>query len=397
MTTSASHQSIPARGEYTEAARQRRLDWLRQTSGADLESLDQLGIDATTVQNNVENLVGTVEVPVGLAGPLLFAGDHARGLVTTPLATTEGALVASVTRGANAVTRSGGVVTRVIRQRMVRAPGFEFGSIDEAARFAAWVPDQHAALAEQVRQVSKHSVLVEVDPVQLGRVVHVRFCYETGDAAGQNMTTAATHRGCEWIVEQIEAASDLTLVWHAIEAVLNSDKKQSALNRLGGRGHHVVAECALDRATLHDVLKTTAGEMERILRIATVGGQYAGLNGVDINAANVIAAIFIATGQDAASVYESGAAIFSGERVGDGLRMTLLLPNLVVGTVGGGTGLQKQHDYLESLGCAGTGGARRLAEIIAGFALALNISTMAAVTAGQFVDAHERLGRNHPE
>ncbi|WP_231335472.1 phosphotransferase [Actinomadura graeca] len=392
---SARIEEMPGRGQYTEAARRARLDWLRRTTGAPLGTLDGAGIPARDLMGNVENYVATVEVPVGLAGPLLFRGDAARGPVTLPLATTEGALVASAARGAKALTRAGGVETRVIAQRMTRAPVFEFDGLAAADRFARWAAGRHAELSEQVGAVSRHSRLVGLDPVQIGRAVHLRFVYETGDAGGQNMTTAATWHACRWINDRLAATPGLAPVYFAVEGNMSGDKKLTHLNMIAGRGTRVAAECVLDRETVRAVLKTTPEAIDRAYRIAVPAAQQSGMIGFDVDAANVIAAAFTATGQDIAGVYESSGALFYVGLDGDGLRATLLLPGLLVGTVGGGTGLPRQRDYLEALGCAGDGGMRRLAEIICGFALAVDLSTMAAVTGGQFADAHERLGRPH--
>ncbi|TDD96352.1 phosphotransferase [Actinomadura rubrisoli] len=390
----ASTEEVPGRGRYTETARQARLGWLRRTTGASLTALEEAGIPARDLMGNIENYVATVEVPVGLAGPLLFRGDAARGPVTVPLATTEGALVASAARGAKAITRAGGVETRVIAQRMTRAPVFEFDGIGAAAGFAQWVTGRHTELAEQIREVSRHSRLVELDPVQIGRVVHLRFVYETADAGGQNMTTAATWRACRWINDRIATLPGMAPTWFAIEGNMSGDKKLTHLNMIAGRGTRVTAECTLDRATVQRVLKTTPEAIDRTYRIAVPAAQQAGMVGFDIDAVNVIAAVYVATGQDIASVYESSGAVFSVQPEDGGLRAGLLLPGLVIGTVGGGTGLPRQRAYLEALGCAGDGGMHRLAEIICGFSLAVNLSTLAAVAGGQFADAHERLGRS---
>jgi NADP-dependent 3-hydroxy-3-methylglutaryl-CoA reductase len=384
---------MPGRGEYTEQARRARLEWLRETSGASLRSLEHSSIDQRSLPGNVENVVGGIEIPVGLAGPLLIDGDHVQGLVTAPLATTEGAMVASVARGAKAITLGGGAVTRVIAQRMTRVPVFEFDGMGTAAEFARWVAGHKGELDRQVAAVSRHSRLVQLDPVQLGRVVHLRFVYETADASGQNMTTAATWRSCQWIHDRLAATARPLPVWSAIEGNLSGDKKFAHVNMIGGRGTRVMAECELDRAVIRRVLKTTPEAIDRLYRISVVAAQQAGMAGHDIDAANVIAAIYTATGQDIASVYESGTGLFSVDAAGDRLRATLVLPSLVTGAVGGGTGLRQQHDYLAALGCSGDGTAGRLAEIICAFALALDLSTVAAIAGGQFADAHERLGR----
>jgi hydroxymethylglutaryl-CoA reductase (NADPH) len=387
------YPTLPGRGQYTEGARRDLLEWLRTTTSAPLRSLEQPTIDPRSLPGNVENFVGVVEVPVGLAGPLLFTGRHVQGFVTAPLATTEGAMVASVSRGAKAISLAGGVTSQVISQRMTRAPVFEFAGLGAAAEFARWVVQCKDELDRRVAEVSAHSRLAMIDPVQLGRAVHVRFVYETADAGGQNMTTVATWRACQWINERLATMPGLAPTWFAIEANLSGDKKFTHMNMIAGRGTRVAAECVLDRTTVCRVLKSTPEAVDRLYRHSVIAGQQAGMAGHDIDAANVIAAIFVATGQDIASVYESGTGLFSVDVSEGELRATLVLPSLVTGVVGGGTRLARQRDYLEVLGCRGDGHAARLAEIICGFALALNLSTMAAIAGGQFADAHERLGR----
>ncbi len=386
----------PDQGHFSELARQRRLGWIREHTGAELPSLDEVSVDPTQLKGNIENLVGTVEVPVGLAGPLLFRGEHAQGYITAPLATTEGALVASASRGAKAVTRGGGVATRVLKQRMHRAPLYQFRDVVQAQRFVRWVADHLDGVREQIGLVSRHARLVRVEPMQAGRVVHLLFSYETGDAAGQNMTTACTWRACQWINAEIALVPRLEIEAFYVEGNASGDKKLSQLSLTETRGTRVTAECRLDGATVREVLKTTPDAMLSMNRWAAVGGLMSGMTGYSINVANTVAAMFTATGQDIACVHESGSGIFTIEPRGDGLYAMLVLPALVVGTVGGGTGLPHQRDYLELLGCAGADRAPRLAEIIAGFALALDLSTLAAVSGGQFADAHQRLGRNRP-
>jgi NADP-dependent 3-hydroxy-3-methylglutaryl-CoA reductase len=387
---------IPARGYYTDKARHERLRWIRAASGAPLGTLDEVRLDVRDLPGNIENVVGSVEVPVGLAGPLLFDGAHVQGRITVPLATTEGTLVASVTRGSRAITRSGGVRTQFLGQRMPRAPLYEFCDIRTAARFVRWVESSLPEISKQVGLVSRHAQLVEIWPLQIGRAVHLRFSYETADAAGQNMTTACTWQACQWINEAITHVPGLTALRFLIEANASGDKKVNYFSLIAGRGTRVTAECLLDRATVKEVLKTTPEAIVDTFRGCMQSSFQSGMLGNSINAANLVAALFTATGQDIASVHESSVAVFSPELMDGGLYASILLPALVVGTIGGGTGLPNQHDYLEMIGCAGAGRAQRYAEILAGFALALELSTLAAVAGGQFADAHERLGRNRP-
>jgi NADP-dependent 3-hydroxy-3-methylglutaryl-CoA reductase len=385
---------IPGRGQYTEQARRQRLDWLRARTGTALPSLDATSLDARALTSNVENFAGSVEVPVGLAGPLLFTGDAARGSVVAPLATTEGALVASASRGARAITAGGGVTTRVLSQRMIRAPAFEFSDIAAAARFTDWLRAHRPDLDEQVRLTSRYARLVDVDPYQIGRHLHVRFVFETADAAGQNMTTAATWQICQWVQATLAGEDGMRPARVQIDGNLSSDKKVSGASMLAGRGNRVTAECRIPADVVESVLKSTPAEIVKGHLTLALGAQQAGVVGSGLNAVNIVAALFVATGQDVACVHESGVSILSMEVDGHDLAATLLLPSVVSGTVGGGTSLPNQRAWLTALACAGPGGGARFAEIVAGFALALDISTTAAMASGQFVDAHQRLGRS---
>jgi hypothetical protein len=279
---------------------------------------------------------------------------------------------------------------------MMRAPLFEFADLHAAQRFGWFAGERFSGLQSEVRAVSSHAELVEVTPVQIGRAVHLQFVYETADAAGQNMTTACTWRAAGWLRD---AAREAGLEPEAffLDGNSSGDKKVTWGNLLSTRGARVTAECSLGADVLRDVLKTDAEAMVRGHARSALGGQLSGMVGSNVNVTNVIAAMFTATGQDIACVHESGVGVLSIEPDGaDGIYASLLLPGLVTGTVGGGTALPAQHDYLSLLGCAGDGGGERLAEIVAGFALAIELSTTSAMVGGQFADAHERLGRNKP-
>ncbi|MFI8851090.1 hydroxymethylglutaryl-CoA reductase [Streptomyces sp. NPDC053499] len=388
--------AIPERDSHTEAARRRRLDWLRTQSGAPLTPVQYMRTRAEDLVGNVENLIGAVEVPVGLAGPLAFSGTHVSGCLYAPLATTEGALVASASRGATALSQSGGVRTHAVAQVMTRAPVFQLGSLDRAAAFAEWISERVAQLRAQAAPISGHAVLVNVRPVMTGRTVHVVFSYETGDAAGQNMTSACTWHACQWILTRFPAETATDIVRFRVEGNLSGDKKVTYHSFLNGRGTRVVAEAEVSADVLGGVLKTTRDRLLETHRFQRGGAVHGGMVGNDICIANVMGGMFTALGQDIASVHESSLGHLELEPAGDGVRATMVLPALIVGTVGGGTRLPAQHALLDMLGCAGPGGAPRLAEIIAGFALALDLSTLSAVSADEFVAAHERLGRNRP-
>jgi hydroxymethylglutaryl-CoA reductase (NADPH) len=388
---------IPARGLYTEEARLERLQYVRDNTDAKLERIAETTLEAKALVSNIEALVGSVEIPVGIAGPLHIKGGHADGLFYAPMATTEGALLASATRGATALSRSGGVNVRVIGQRMLRVPVFVLTDLNSALFFAEWVKDHYSEIAEQTRKYSNYANLVEVNTELMGRTVHVQFAYETGDAAGQNMTTTCTWQACQWIIAQMQQFPGMEFENFMIEANLSNDKKVTYNSFLKGRGVRVLAECLLTDEVCQKVLKVTPKQLFTAYNQFIGGSIASGMIGMNINIANVIGAIFTATGQDIACVHESSIGQLYLELTDDNeVYATLRLPSLVVGSVGGGTSLAQQKECLELIGCAGPGCSHKLAEVIAGFCLALDLSTLAAIASDQFARAHEKLGRNRP-
>jgi hydroxymethylglutaryl-CoA reductase (NADPH) len=385
---------LPRRGEHTETARLARLDHLRRLTGVPMLRLEKTTLEASRLCSNVEALIGGVEVPVGVAGPLQFDGAAARGTFFLPIATTEGALVSSASRGALALTESGGVQARVLGRQMTRAPLFTFTSFAAAGGFCAWVSGHLAELQERTRDVSQHARLVAVQPLMLGVNVVVRFVFETGDAAGQNMSTACAWHLCRFVDRQLRHDPALAPEAFYVESNASLDKKVGFASWLGGRGHRVIASATLADPICRRVLKVSAEQLLFAYQRSMEAAVQVGMIGHNVNVANVVAGAFIATGQDVACVHESSLAQLTMQAAPGGLHLSMTLPSLIVGTVGGGTHLPRQQELLELMGCAGSGGVDRLAEIIAGFSLALDLSTLAAVAGGQFAAAHERMGRN---
>lgn len=389
--------TIPHRGHYSTAAWQERLNWLRQQIEQPLEHLETTQLQPEQLKGNIENFIGAVQVPVGLAGPLLLRGQYAQGYHFAPFATTEGALVASACRGAKALSKSGGVHTYVMAQQMMRAPVFITESCQDALQLQAWLLDHRKEIEAKVSGTSRHAQLLRMEPFILGRTLHVRFVYQTGDASGQNMTTACTWKVCQWIMAQMHYYPAIRIQNFYIESNMSGDKKVNYLNFGSGRGIRVVAEAVLSHEVLRQVLKIEADELLEGVSHFMNGSTQLGMLGFNINIANTIAAIFAATGQDIACVHESSIGQLSIQKHPVGVYASLVLPSLIIATVGGGTGLPTQRDCLKVMGCAGTGQVNKLAEIIAGFCLALDLSTLSSIVSGQFASAHERLGRNRPE
>lgn len=381
---------VPAPMGWGAADRDARIAFLRRR-GVEIPHLSGVAetIDPAELRGNIENQIGMAQVPVGLIGPLRVAGLHVREDVYVPLATTEGALVASYHRGARLLTRSGGVVCLLTQEHVHRAPAFAFKSLAEAAHFAVWAVDQVETFREVAATRTAHGRLVDLQTHVEANHVYLIFSYETGDAAGQNMVTLCTAAVLEHIITHTPVAPE----YYFLEGNLSGDKKATAMSFLHGRGRTVTAEATLPRTLVERGLRTTPERMCDYWRMSFVAGVQQGSIGVSGHIANGIAALFLATGQDVACVSEASVGITRMETRGDDLYIAVTLPNLIVGTVGGGTRLPTARECLAIMDCLGDGRAPRLAEITAAVALAGEISIMGALCAGEFAGAHASLGR----
>lgn len=385
---------FPGSAHYSEKAIHKRQDWLHQTTGVAIEALNESVFFPPVLSGNIENYIGAVQIPVGIAGPIKINGIYASGYIPVPIATTEGALVSSITRGAMATNMAGGVEVQVVKQQMVRAPAFFCEDIHGAVNLEKWIYQHEAEIAKEAEKMSSVAKLTQIIPFLFGDTLHLKFHFRTGDASGQNMTTACTWAACQWIVAQIKEDPYIKYQNYIIDGNLAGDKKVTAQNFLIGRGVTVTGTCFVSGKILSDVLRITADDYIKNFQAGEVAGLKSGMIGHNINFANVIAGIFTATGQDIASVHESSCGILKARKQADGILFTVYLPSLTIGTIGGGTGLPTQKENLKIMGCYGQKQLFRFAEIIASSCLALDLSTGAAVTAKEFVSAHERLGRN---
>jgi hydroxymethylglutaryl-CoA reductase (NADPH) len=376
--------------DYSPEQAARRRDFVEAKTGARLDTIARFAIDPQVTQGNIENFIGTVQMPLGLAGPLRIVGEHAQGDFYVPLATTEGTLVASYSRGMRVVSESGGVRTTVVKHSMQRAPVFLFGNALEAREFGQWLKDEFAAIKAAAETTTRSGKLIDIEQYPVANMLYTRFCYTTGDAAGQNMTGKATFVACEWIRAHHPGRPD-----YILSGAIDTDKKHSAMNLIQTRGKRVIAEFTLKREIASRVLRIDTADLYRYRQIAAVGALQAGAAYSGAHSANGIAALFIATGQDEANVAESHAGITYGQLLENGdYYWSVTLPALICATYGGGTGLPTQRECLEMLGCYGQGKADKFAEIVAAVVLAGDVSLTSAVLAGDWVTSHEALGRN---
>ena len=339
---------------------------------------------------NCEQYIGTVKLPVGLAGPLRVNGLHAQGDYWLPLATHEAALVASYHRGAQLLSEAGGCSALLLAEGVTRSPGFAFASVAEVGRFLLWALNEQDHFRTVAATTTRHGKLESMRVTVEGNHVYLLFDFSTGDAAGQNMVTIATQAVCDDII----ARSPVKPAYWFIEANASGDKKASAQSFASVRGKKVTAEVVLSAELVKRRLHTTARAMVDYWRMSAIGGVLTGTIGIQGHYANGLAALFIACGQDAACVSEAAVGVTRFEERDDGsLYAAVTLPNLIVGTVGGGTGLPSQRACLELMGLFGTGHARAFAEVCAGTALGGELSIIGALASGQFTRAHQRLAR----
>jgi hydroxymethylglutaryl-CoA reductase (NADPH) len=277
-------------------------------------------------------------------------------------------------------------------ERVSRAPGFVFNDLIESGQFIVWVNQSLDDLKEVAQSTTRHGHLEDLVVTYDGNHVHLSFEYTTGDAAGQNMVTVATEKVCQYILRHCPVKPRH---WF-IESNLSGDKKATARSYLFVRGKKVTAEVRISRDIVEDILHTTPEKMMEYWKMSFVGGVHSGSIGVHGHYANGLAALFIACGQDAACVSEASVGITRLELTEQGdVYVCVSLPNLIVGTVGGGTDLPTQRECLEMIGCSGEGKARKFSEICATTVLAGEISISAALAAGQFTQAHVKYGRGN--
>lgn len=381
------------RGHTT--AKERRST-LQKELNVKLESIGSYTFDEASVSSrNCENLIGATHVPLGVAGPLRIKNHESRIMnqeYYLPLATTEGVLVASVNRGCKAISLSGGANVHAYRVGTTRGPVFYTGSLEKSKAVYQWVKKHEEELKKVAERTSSHLTFRKVKVSGVGDYVFIRFYFDTQDAMGMNMVTIATQAMAE-IIEKEAGVSCL-----AVAGNFDIDKKPAFLNFIENRGFKAWADVVLSKETVKDVLKTTPQKIFDVwLAKCMLGSAMSGSLGFNAQYANIIAALFIATGQDPAHVVEGSMGITTAKVLENGnLYFSVYLPALMVGTVGGGTGLASQKEALSIMGIAGGSdgkNAQKFAEIVAAAVLAGEISLLASLAEGTLAKAHERLGR----
>ncbi|PWB86167.1 3-hydroxy-3-methylglutaryl-coenzyme A reductase [Methanobrevibacter woesei] len=367
-----------------------RREFIQEYSKTQLPNMGNYTLNMENAsKRNIENSIGVLQLPIGVAGPMKINGEFCKREVFVPLATSEGALVASINRGASTITASGGVNVRVISDIMTRAPVIKTSSSVESLKLKQWFEDNFDRLKEIAESTTSHGKLLKIDPILIaGSYVYPRFVYSTGDSMGMNMVTIATEKILDEMTKETSAQHI------ALSGNVCVDKKAAAINMVEGRGKTVVADVLIPKDIVSKKLKTTAEAIVEVnIAKNLIGSAVAGSTAYNAHYANMVAAIFLATGQDAAHAVEGSLGITTAENRDGDLYFSVNLPDLPVATVGGGTSLETANEGLNILGVAGFGKAKEFAEIVASTVLAGELSLIGALAAGHLARAHQQLGR----
>ncbi|XP_062020621.1 3-hydroxy-3-methylglutaryl-coenzyme A reductase 1-like [Rosa rugosa] len=387
-------------GDCKRAASIRR-EALQRVTGKSLEGLPLEGFDYESILGQCcEMPVGYITIPVGIAGPLMLDGKE----FSVPMATTEGCLVASTNRGCKAINLSGGASSVLLKDGMTRAPVVRFNSAKRAAELKFFMedPDNYETISMVFNKSSRFGRLQSVKCAVAGKNLYMRFCCSTGDAMGMNMVSKGVQNVLDFLQNDFP---DMDVI--GISGNYCSDKKPAAVNWIEGRGKSVVCEAVIKGDIVSKVLKTNVAALVELNMLKNLtGSAIAGaLGGFNAHASNIVSAVYLATGQDPAQNIESSHCITMMEAINDGkdLHVSVTMPSIEVGTVGGGTQLASQSACLNLLGVKGANreapgtNARQLASVVAGSVLAGELSLMSAIAAGQLVKSHMKYNRSNKD
>lgn len=376
---------------YSRDYVQKRVNWLENNRRIKLSHITRFIEDPKNMKGNIENLIGCVQIPVGLAGPIKINGDRAKGIFYVPLATTEGTLVMVYHLGMNLISMSGGANTYILKDETHISPAFKVKDTIDAKRFINWTVKNFENIKKVSETTTKHGKLLYIEQTISNRMVIIRFTYFTGDAQGMNMINKATEMACNFI-------SQKTGKRFILRSNFSSVKKVSMSNIHKGYGKSIFTDVVIKKSILKNKLNVTPKQMVDYFNSCLIASSYCGMVGMTAHIANGITAIYLACGQDAADISTSHIGITACELTEKGdLYASLYIPNLLVGTIGGGTGLATQRECLNILGCFGANKSKKFAEIVAASALAGEIAVTAALINGTYVESFEKYGRNPPE
>ncbi len=361
-----------------------RAENLEKKLAISLLNIKKSAVDADEVVH-CENRIGAISIPLGVAGPLKILGEYAKGNHYIPLATTEGALIASVSRGAKA-TFEKGIVTTVQKVGVTRGPVLKAKTIGGAIKIEKWIWEHMKELALKTEETSSHIKLMDLNIKKAGLYVFIRFSFDTDKAMGMNMATIATQHIIHFIAEKTHA----TVI--AVAGNFDIDKKPAWINSLYGRGYIIQAEALISKETVEAILKTSPQLVFEVWKAkCLIGSALAGSIGFNAHHANIVAAFYAATGQDLAHVVEGSLGMTTVDILEDNsLYISVNLPSIMIGTIGGGTKLATQTEARNILR---TESPLAMSEMLGGAVLSGELSLLASLSEGTLASTHKKLGR----
>jgi hydroxymethylglutaryl-CoA reductase (NADPH) len=335
-------------------------------------------------------------IPMRTVGPVLISGPEVEGEVLLPLATFESPLWPSTNRGAKVCSQAGGIKAIIMDERMTRSVLLEAPDIIVAHEVITSLQQHKDVMQAIIKETSRFARFLDMHVQVVANLMYLRFEFDTADAAGHNMATLAAERLVDWILIRYPE-----LVYVSISGNYCSDKKNSAVNGILGRGKYVVAELVIPNGLCQRFLKTTPQKITQLnIKKNLIGNIISGgVRTANAHFANMLLGLYLATGQDAANIIEGSQGFVHAEVRGEDLYFSVTLPNVIVGTVGSGKTFDFVRENLRMLGCLEERepgkNARRLAIIATCAVLCGELSLLAAQTnPGELMKSHLHLERN---
>jgi len=334
-----------------------------------------------------ENLIGETTLPLGVAGPIKVKNQKLKIKdYYIPLATTEGALIASVNRGCKAINKSGGALVFIENIGITRGPVYETENLEKGFWFLQWLKDNEKIIKEEAEKTSTYLRYKKFEGKVIGPYTYIRFSFDSDNAMGMNMVTFAVEK----INQLIKKKTGISCL--ALSGNYCIDKKPAWLNFLFGRGISAWAETIVKREVVKEVLKTLPEKIFEVwLAKNIIGSTIAGSLGFNAHFANIVAAFFAATGQDLAHSVEGSLGITTAKLLKNGnLYFSIYLPSIILGYVGGGT---KMAIKKEAIKITKAKNRQELAINLTAAVLAGELSLLASLAEGSLAKAHKKLGR----
>ncbi|SMF65298.1 phosphotransferase [Pseudobacteriovorax antillogorgiicola] len=387
---------IPARGDANEQSRLQRLNFLRERTAQPLSGLEHCYLDPADASTKVENFIGSIEMPVGVAGPLHFHGERVSGPIYAPFATNETSLVASAARGSKAMSMSGGVSTRVMRQSIRLNPLMIFENHKGANYFTRWLLDHKAEMADQIQDLFPEIDRVEIWPHSLGTKVHISLHYTLAESGSLSKVKQATWTFIQRCLDYMLPKESVTIENFVIDSSFQGDTPADRSPLFSGNGIQVIAEAMITEDVAQTILKSNLSEILAAYRHHQTNRNLNDCKHTHLGLNHTLPSLLMATGQSLSSMVDTCIGQFYVEPVDGGLYTSLILPRLDLETVGKGTSFGHQQQCLELIECHGPGKQGRLAEIVAGFSLALEVSGLASLAKSYFSVSRRSFLKNHP-